>query len=103
MTRFMYEGNVEDVWARVTETTGKDLSTSEFFIQIRPNRTRPTPDDPDWVQPDDIETVADSIKRVGQLVTGTKINSAVTKWWVWVKVVDNPETLVLKAGFFTVY
>lgn len=101
MGRWMKEGTADTVWTRITEVNGLDITLSTVFVLKRTARTTPTASDPAWVAPDTTENLG-SIKRVGMLVTGAKVDNIPTKWWVWVKVVDNPEVVILSSGFYTV-
>lgn len=101
MARWMYEGSIEDVWVRITEKLGQDLTSTSILLQSRADRVVPEPDDPAWATPSDTVRAGSQV-RAAQLVTGVKINGKSTKYWVWVKLLDNPEEYICKAGYFTV-
>jgi hypothetical protein len=101
VARWMYEGSQEWVWAKVIENEGLDLAPATFRVLMRPDRGRPEPDDENWREPEDM-TGSGPVRRLGLLVTGTRLYEQTTKWWIWVLVTDNPEVQVKKAGYFVV-
>ena len=101
MARWLWEGSEEDIWTRVTETAGADISGIGVQLQFRPDHVTPLVDDLDWVNPTTLER-SSTLVRASKLIVGAKVNGKETKYRVWVKVDDGTEEYVLLAGFFTV-
>lgn len=91
MNRIIWQsaGADEYVTATVRDTTGNDLSSSTFTLGFGVG------DDPpdDWSTPDD-STIVGADATVS-LMTGT---TDAGTYYLWVKVVDGPETIVLKGA-----
>lgn len=101
MARWLWEGSEEEIWTRISESTGIDLVDVSVQLQFRPDHVNPTADDPGWLTPDSTEKNG-SLIRVARLITGAKVGGKTTKYRVWMRVDDSDEVYVLLAGFFTV-
>jgi hypothetical protein len=101
VTKWLWEGSEEDIWTRIMEQNGEDITSTVITLQFRPDHVTPTADDPDWFVPSTIERYG-SLVRTSKHIVGAKVGGKETKYRVWVKVTDGPANYVLLAGFFTV-
>jgi hypothetical protein len=84
-------GEAEYVVGQVTEKYGKDLTSSTFTVGLGTSTTPPA----SWVTPG-YTTVTGPKANVALLVNGSTAKGS--DQWLWVRVVDNPETYNLKCA-----
>lgn len=89
-------GEVQYTWPVViTETEGKDISTSTIEVSVSTDHRAPGT----WRTPDKDVSGPDNVRAVQLLVDDTfEPNS----YWIWVRVTDNPEVVIMRAAQFIV-
>jgi hypothetical protein len=92
----MLHGSTEYVTIKLTETTGKDLSTTTVKVAfLAPGLT---PDvDTVWVVPSVVTHVGTSVINVKMLLGPTGVNLTVGRWQPWAQITDTPEIPVIPA------
>lgn len=82
---FVSQGAMKFVGGTITETTGKDISSSTFVVGLGGSESPPTV----WVTPTVDQQGATTAKRIVKLlVTNT---TAPGTYWCWAKITDSPE------------
>jgi len=89
-------GEVQYTWPVViTETENKDISASQIEVSISEDHRAPGT----WLNPDKDVSGPDNVRTVQMLVDSSY---APGSYWIWVKVTDNPEIVIMRAAQFIV-
>jgi hypothetical protein len=102
--RTLKRGDVEFVTATIIELTGADISECVYWVaHVLDSQKNDDQATYPWEAPHaESGAVTDSVYQVKKLVTAALVNNTKTKYRVFVKVVDSPETDAVDCGTYTV-
>lgn len=97
--RTLHASATEYVWARVTDTTAKDISASTLTLGYTTTDTPPAT----WYAPQATQASGNVAVRIAALLIGTGLHDlAAGTYLLWYRLQDTPEDIIDRAGYFEV-
>jgi len=97
--RTLSAASTEYVWARVTDLTAADISTSTLQLAYTTDTTPPAT----WYAPQATEASGNVAVRIAALLIGTTPHDLTPgTYLLWYRLTDTPEDIIDRAGYFEV-